>query len=92
MAEQCPLKPGHANGIIMGMITNPNGPVKVEHRMDISVGGIPVATAVSERTFSNVENGKLRSHTPPGGGMTNNYTFTTTPIRITQIWRGPIMK
>jgi hypothetical protein len=77
------LPPKTANGIIMGMIDTPNGPLEAEQRLVITVKGIRVGTAVSRRTFSNVENGKVRSSATSVGGMTNNYVFTSTEVKIT---------
>ena len=70
---------------IEGMLHTPTPPTTFERHLAIGIAGRGIAaTAVSRRTFTNMEGGKIRPYKDSyGGGLINNYKFTNTQVKIT---------
>ncbi len=78
-------------GIVQGMLENPAAPVTFEQTLTIGlIGRGPIATAVSQRTFTNMDQGKLRPYTDPRvGGLMNNFVFTSTRVTVIPVSKTP---
>lgn len=78
------LNPRTQLGILKGMLSTLTPLTTFKQTLTISIYGRGVvATAVSERSSTNMENGQLRSSTDPIiGGINNNFTFSSSPITV----------